>query len=257
MLQITTVTCFTCQTHLFIIIRSRNLILTLVLPPPCCLSFCKYGPLTKCWPFLTICYHSQFRYLQVSIAHTSHVRESSLYLRLSIGNYIVRRWCALKDVILVILGIVKTGRMVQMFKHKGQANKGTKTTRWYYILYFSILHGDFLRTWPDRLCGQPILQYNRYWVFSRENGPRRGVEHKPQLSLRLREDKCYTSPHLGLCGQFYEVHYLYLHFNMLLIVQLHFEPSTYCISTEIQSLPTHRIDKYLNVDRPCYHLSCC
>ena len=116
MLQFTSLSSFTCPTHPFIIIRNRNLKKTLVLSPSCRLSFCKYGTPKTFSLYPTTYYHSQFRCLQVSIAHIYHVRVSSMFLFLSVGNYTLRRPCVFKDTITDILGFVKTDRMVQMYK---------------------------------------------------------------------------------------------------------------------------------------------
>jgi hypothetical protein len=86
----------------------------------------------------TLYYHSEFQYLEVSIAYTSNLRVSSMFLLLSIGNYNIRRRCALKDIIIFILWFAKTVRMVQMYKCKRQTNNGTRTPWGYKILYFRI-----------------------------------------------------------------------------------------------------------------------
>ena len=65
--------------------------------------------------------------LLVSIAHTSHVRMSSIFLFLSVGNYKLKRRCALKNIIIVILGFVKIGWMVKTYKCKWQTNNDTRT----------------------------------------------------------------------------------------------------------------------------------
>ena len=43
-------------------------------------------------------------------------------------NYSLRRRCELNDIITVIMGFVETGPKVQMYKLKGKANIGTRTT---------------------------------------------------------------------------------------------------------------------------------
>ena len=60
MLQFTSVPNFTCAIQPFIITWSRNLKQTVVLPPSCCISFCKYGSFRTVSHFPTICYHTEF-----------------------------------------------------------------------------------------------------------------------------------------------------------------------------------------------------
>jgi hypothetical protein len=139
MLQFTFVPNFTYQINSFIIIRSRNLKQTFVLPPSCSLSFSKYGTLTRVSLFPTTYYRSELQYLQVNIAHTSSIRASSMFLLLSVGNFNLSGWCTLKNIKTDILGFGKPGRMVQMYKCKRQTNKDTRTPYWYNILYFRIL----------------------------------------------------------------------------------------------------------------------
>jgi hypothetical protein len=71
-LQFTPLLIFAFQTQLFIITRSRTLKLTFLLPPSCCLSLCKYVTLIKIPHSPTIRYQSEFHYLQVNTAQTSH-----------------------------------------------------------------------------------------------------------------------------------------------------------------------------------------
>ena len=70
MIKFTYIPNFTCPFQLFVTIRNGNIKQTFVLPPSCCLSFCKHGTIKTFSLFPTTYYHSQFQYLQVSIAHT-------------------------------------------------------------------------------------------------------------------------------------------------------------------------------------------
>ena len=61
------------------------------------------------------------------VSLTTQIFACLLFL-LSIGNYnLLSCRCALKDIKTDILGFVKTGRMVQMYKCKKQTNNGTIT----------------------------------------------------------------------------------------------------------------------------------
>jgi len=151
MLQFTFVPNITYQIISFIIIRSRNLKQTFVLPPSCSLSFGKYGTLTRVSLFLTTYYRSELQYLQVNIVHTSSIRASSMFLLLSVGNFNLRGWCTLNNIKTDKVGFGKLVRMVQMYKYKRQTNNGTRTPYWYNILYFRIL------SFPARQSLAPCL----------------------------------------------------------------------------------------------------
>ena len=77
---------FHCPIQQFIITRSRILKQTFILPPSCCLSFCKYGTLTRVSIFPTIYYYSQPQNLQLP---SSNVCVPSMFLLPSVGSYIL------------------------------------------------------------------------------------------------------------------------------------------------------------------------